>query len=43
MKTCLVIEADYIVVEMAKQQLGENWLQDYLVKANNGGIEKVLL
>jgi FAD/FMN-containing dehydrogenase/Fe-S oxidoreductase len=37
------IEADYIVVEMAKYVLGENWLQDYVAKANNGGIEKVLL
>jgi len=37
------IEADYIVVEMAKHVLGENWMQDYIEKANNGGIEKVLL
>jgi Fe-S oxidoreductase len=37
------IEADYIVVEMAKHILGENWMQDYVHKANNGGIEKVLL
>lgn len=37
------IEADYIVVEMAKHILGENWMQDYIQKANNGGIEKVLL
>jgi Fe-S oxidoreductase len=37
------IEADYIVVEMAKHLLGEDWLQGYLAKANNGGIEKVLL
>ncbi|MFL9608653.1 DUF3683 domain-containing protein [Methylobacillus sp. Pita2] len=37
------IEADYIVVEMAKHLLGENWMQDYVQKANNGGIEKVLL
>jgi len=37
------IEADYIVVEMAKHVLGENWMQDYVQKANNGGIEKVLL
>ncbi len=35
--------ADYIVVEMAKHLLGENWLQDYVAKANNGGIERVLL
>jgi FAD/FMN-containing dehydrogenase/Fe-S oxidoreductase len=37
------IQADYIVVEMAKHLLGENWQQDYVQKANNGGIEKVLL
>lgn len=37
------IEADYIVVEMAKHILGENWMEDYIHKANNGGIEKVLL
>jgi len=37
------IEADYIVVEMAKHLLGENWMQEYVHKANNGGIEKVLL
>ena len=35
--------ADYIVVEMAKHLLGENWLADYVAKANNGGIERVLL
>ncbi len=33
----------YLVVEMAKHLLGENWLSDYVDKANNGGIEKVLL
>ncbi|WP_029147017.1 DUF3683 domain-containing protein [Methylophilus sp. 5] len=37
------IEADYIVVEMAKHILGENWMENYIQKANNGGIEKVLL
>jgi len=37
------IEADYIVVEMAKHILGEHWMRDYVQKANNGGIEKVLL
>jgi Fe-S oxidoreductase len=35
--------ADYIVVEMAKYILGENWMLDYVNKANNGGIERVLL
>ena len=36
-------KADYIVVELAKHVLGENWLVDYVNKANNGGIERVLL
>jgi len=35
--------ADYIVVEMAKHLLGDNWIADYVSKANNGGIERVLL
>ncbi|MDX8379750.1 MAG: DUF3683 domain-containing protein [Gallionella sp.] len=35
--------ADYIVVEMAKHLLGEDWLPDFVSKANNGGIERVLL
>ena len=35
--------ADYIVVEMAKHLLGENWMQDYVANANNGGIERVLV
>ena len=36
-------KADYIVVEMARHILGENWLQDYVSRANNGGIERVLV
>ncbi len=36
-------DADYIVVEMAKHLLGENWMADYVGKANSGGIERVLL
>jgi Fe-S oxidoreductase len=36
-------DADYIVVEMARRLLGENWMADYVGKANNGGIERVLL
>ncbi|WP_036172353.1 FAD/FMN-binding oxidoreductase [Massilia sp. 9096] len=35
--------ADYIVVEMARHLLGENWMPDYVAKANNGGIERVLV
>ena len=38
-----LLEADYIVVEMAKQILGENWMPDYVQRANAGGIERVLL
>ncbi len=37
------IEADYIVVEIAKHLLGKSWMEDYLTKAANGGIERVLL
>ncbi|MBK7846870.1 MAG: DUF3683 domain-containing protein [Zoogloea sp.] len=37
------VDADYIVVEMAKHILGENWMSDYVGKANQGGIERVLL
>jgi Fe-S oxidoreductase len=37
------IEADYIVVEIARHVLGENWMADYVEKANNGGIERVLV
>ena len=35
--------ADYIVVEMAKYVLGDNWMQEYVAKANQGGIERVLV
>jgi hypothetical protein len=38
-----LLEADYIVVEMARVILGESWLQDYVAKANAGGIERVLV
>ncbi len=37
------LDADYIVVEMAKANLGDNWMADYVQKANQGGIERVLL
>ncbi|MGF6765092.1 FAD/FMN-containing dehydrogenase/Fe-S oxidoreductase [Paraburkholderia sp. GAS33] len=37
------IEADYIVVEMARHVLGEDWMADYVQRANNGGIERVLV
>ena len=38
-----LLEADYIVVEMANQILGENWMPEYVAKANQGGIERVLV
>ena len=37
------IEADYIVVEIAKHVLGTDWLPDYVQRANAGGIERVLV
>jgi FAD/FMN-containing dehydrogenase/Fe-S oxidoreductase len=37
------MDADYIVVEIAKNLLGPNWLPDYVQRANNGGIERVLV
>ena len=36
-------DPDYIVVEMAKRILGENWMADYVKTVNNGGIERVLV
>ena len=38
-----LLEADYIVIEMCNQILGKNWLPEFVQRANNGGIEKVLL
>ncbi len=38
-----LLEADYIVIEMARLILGENWLPDYVARANAGGIERVLV
>jgi Fe-S oxidoreductase len=35
--------ADYIVVEMARHILGENWMREFVDRANHGGIERVLL
>ena len=36
-------DADYIVVEIARHLLGENWMPEYVARANNGGIERVLV
>jgi Fe-S oxidoreductase len=35
--------ADYIVVEMARHLLGEDWMPKFVEKARHGGIERVLL
>jgi Fe-S oxidoreductase len=37
------MKADYIVIEMARHVLGEDWLQSYVRQANAGGIERVLV
>jgi FAD/FMN-containing dehydrogenase/Fe-S oxidoreductase len=37
------MDADYIVVEIAKNLLGADWLPDYVRRANTGGIERVLV
>jgi Fe-S oxidoreductase len=36
-------QADYVVVEMARRLLGENWMPEFVARANAGGIERVLL
>ena len=36
-------EADYVVVEIARHAIGEDWLADYVRRANAGGIERVLV
>lgn len=38
-----LLEADYIVVEMASKILGEDWMKQYVRAANDGGIERVLV
>jgi Fe-S oxidoreductase len=37
------LEADYIVVEIARHILGADWMTQYVRRANAGGIERVLL
>ena len=37
------VDADYIVVEIARHVLGEDWMAEYVRRANTGGIERVLL
>ncbi len=38
-----LLEADYIVVEMAQKILGPDWMPAYVEAANRGGIERVLV
>jgi FAD/FMN-containing dehydrogenase/Fe-S oxidoreductase len=38
-----LLEADYIVVEMARTILGDDWMPEFVKRANEGGIERVLL
>jgi Fe-S oxidoreductase len=37
------IRADYVVVELARRLLGEDWMREYVEQANRGGVERVLL
>lgn len=37
------LQTDYIVVELAQRQLGENWQQQFLKHVQKEGIERVLL
>ncbi len=38
-----LLEADYIVIEMANRILGADWMPEYVKRANDGGIERVLV
>ena len=37
------LDADYIVVEIARHMLGADWMPGYVAAANAGGIERVLV
>jgi FAD/FMN-containing dehydrogenase/Fe-S oxidoreductase len=37
------LDADYIVVELARHLLGADWMARYVERANTGGIERVLV
>ncbi len=37
------VDADYIVVELARHLHGEDWQQQFIQKVKNGGIERVLM
>jgi FAD/FMN-containing dehydrogenase/Fe-S oxidoreductase len=36
-------DAEYVVVEIAKNLLGPDWLPEYVRRANTGGIERILV
>ena len=36
-------EADYIVVELARHQLGEEWLERFITKVKREGMEQILM
>ena len=37
------LETDYIVVELARRRLGEDWARDFIERVRRGGVERVLL
>jgi hypothetical protein len=37
------LQAEYIVVELAKQKLGADWSDRFATRVQRGGIERVLL
>jgi len=37
------VEADYIVIELARHLKGENWQRDFIKQVKNGGVERVLM
>jgi FAD/FMN-containing dehydrogenase/Fe-S oxidoreductase len=37
------LDAEYIVVEIARHVLGANWMAEFVARANQGGIERVLV
>jgi Fe-S oxidoreductase len=37
------LDADYLVVELARHLLGPAWLTEYLERVRAGGVERVLL
>ncbi len=37
------LQTDYIVVELARERLGQHWQRDFIARVRQGGIEQVLL